>query len=174
MLNSGKVLKGVDAFLAAVGKSRLRGLPIIPLGVTGGQVREVEGQAFFRVYKVLPKTPADGLLSEGDVIVGANGKLFEDTMDPRPDLGYALAASQSPQLKGVITFHITRGGKLLNVDVDLGCTDYYSETWPFDCKKSDRLRKETLNVVVNWSEHRYNFWTPPEFNIGTPNQQKRS
>ena len=159
-MNSGKVLKGVDAFLAAVGKSRLRGLPIIPLGVTGGQVREVEGQAFFRVYKVLPKTPADGLLSEGDVIVGANGKLFEDTMDPRPDLGYALAASQSPQLKGVITFHIARGGKLLNVDVDLGCTDYYSETWPFDCKKSDRFRKETLNVVVNWSEHRYNFWTP--------------
>jgi len=155
-----KVLKDADAFLAVVEKSRSRSFPVIPLGVTGGQVREVVGHAFFRVYIVLPKTPADGLLSEGDVIVGANGKLFTDTEDPRPDLGYALAASQSPQLKGIITFHVARGGKLLNVDVDLGCTDYYSETWPFDCKKSDLLRKQTLNVVVNHSWDRRNFWTP--------------
>jgi hypothetical protein len=155
-----KVLKDVEAFLAVVEKSRSRSFPVIPLGITGGQVREVVGHAFFRVYKVLPKTPADGLLGVGDVIVGANGQLLTDAEDPRPALGYALAASQSPQLRGVITFHVVRGLKIVNVDVDLGCTDYYSETWPFDCKKSDLLRKQTLDVVSDNSGDRHDFWTP--------------
>ena len=109
---------------------------------------------------MLAKTPADGLLKVGDVIVGANGNLFQDTMDPRPALGYALAASQSPQLKGIITFHVVRGKAVINVDVNVGCTDYYSDTWPFDCRKSDLLRKQTVNVVVNNEGDRHDFWTP--------------
>ncbi len=47
--------------------------------MTGGKIREVMGHAFFRVYIVLPRIPTDGLPSEGDVIVGANGKLLENT-----------------------------------------------------------------------------------------------
>jgi len=55
-----KVLKDVEAFLAVVEKSRSRSFPIIPLGITGAQVREVVDHSQFRVYRCWRKPPPTG------------------------------------------------------------------------------------------------------------------
>ena len=62
-------------------------------GITGAQVVEFLKRKELFVAGVQPGTPAAGVLKRMDVIIGANGRLFADPEDPRPEMGYALAAA---------------------------------------------------------------------------------
>ncbi len=135
--------------LSAFGKVGRSGRKTIPLGITGAQVTEFLNRNELFVAGVAKDTPADGVLQRMDVIIGANGRLFEDAEDPRPEMGYALVESQSPQLNGWLSLQIVRDGQPMNVEMDLGDTLSYSETWPFDCKKSDRIRESALRCVLD-------------------------
>jgi len=50
--------------------------------------------------------PATDVLRPDDVILGANGRLFQETEDPRPEMGNALAESQTRELGGILTLAI--------------------------------------------------------------------
>jgi len=141
-------------------KGTRRANTTIPLGITGAQVTERMGRKAFFVVHVLPKTAADGVLRKGDVIIGANGRFFRDEEDPRPEMGYALAESQSPEFGGILVLQIARDGKPMNVKLDLGSRLYYSETWPFECKKSRQIAEAAVPCVLTHCGHRYDFWTP--------------
>ena len=136
-------------------------LTILPLGITGAYVTEAKGRCELLVVHVLADTPAAGVLQLDDIIIGANGRLFKDTEDPRPEMGSSLVESQSPELGGILTLQIVRAAKPLNVKVDLGNTLSYSDTWPFNCEKSRQIRADAVKFVMSqYPWHRYNFWTP--------------
>ena len=146
----------------ALRKSKGRmGMRVLPLGITGAYVTEAAGRKELVVVHVLPDAPAGGVLRRDDILLGANGRLFSDGEDPRPEMGQALVESQSPELGGVLTLHVARDRKPVNVEIDLGNTLSYSDTWPAGCEKSRQVRQAALAYVIKshpW--HRYNFWTP--------------
>jgi len=141
-----------------------------PLGITGGRIAD---DYFYRqnflIVDVQPDTPAAGKLQAGDIIIGANGRLISDPEDPRPEIGYALVHSQTPKLGGILTLHIVRQGKGVNVKLDLGDKMPYSKTWPYNCEKTKRIRAAALKIVMEKgpeakglsSRHKKGgFWTP--------------
>ncbi|MEE8450986.1 MAG: DUF6288 domain-containing protein [Thermoguttaceae bacterium] len=137
------------------------GMRVLPLGITGAYVTEITGHTELVVVHVLDDAPATGVLRPGDVILGANGRLFQETEDPRPEMGNALAESQTPELGGILTLQIVRDGKPINVSLDLGNTLAYSDTWPLNCKKSKQIKADAVRFVMShYPWHRYNFWTP--------------
>ncbi len=135
--------------VASFGKTGRCGSKTIPLGITGAHVTEFLNRSELFVVGVESNSSADGVLVPQDVIVGANGRLFDDPEDPRPEMGYALAESQSPQLKGILTLQIVRDGAPTNVRMNLGDNQSYAATWPFGCDKSKRLRAAALRCVLD-------------------------
>jgi hypothetical protein len=140
------------------------------LGITGARMAaDYLGRQDLLIVDILPGTPADGKLEVRDIVIGANGLLFSDSEDPRPEMGYALVASQTPRFKGVITLHVVREGKGLDVKLDLGDTTPYSKTWPYNCPKTKSIRAKALALVMEkgpgaegmLSRHKKGgFWTP--------------
>jgi len=147
---------------AALRKAKPRfGKRVLPLGITGAYVAEALKKRELLVVHVLDDSPATGVLQLDDILIGANGRLFEDPEDPRPEMGNALYESQLPELGGILTLHVVRDRKPLNVKIDLGNTLSYSETWPMDCEKTRQIRRAALDHVIKshpWD--RRDFWTP--------------
>ena len=136
-------------------------MTVLPVGITGAYVVEAKGRNELLVVHVLADSPASGILKLDDIIIGANGRLFVDPEDPRPELGNALCESQSPELGGILTLQIVRARKPMNVKIDLGSTLSFSDTWPYNDEKARQVRAAALKYVMDshpW--HRYNFWTP--------------
>jgi len=137
------------------------GRRVLPLGITGAYVAEALNKSVLFVVDVLDDSPATGVLQLDDIIIGANGRLFEDPEDPRPEMGGALCESQSPELGGTLTLHVVRDRKPLNLKIDLGSTLSFSNTWPMDCEKTKQIRRAALDYVIEshpWD--RRDFWTP--------------
>ncbi len=152
---------------AALDLKKLRKAPgwmamsVLPVGITGAYVVESQKDVELLVAHVLPDSPAAGVLKVDDVLIGANGRLFTDPEDSRPELGNALCESQSPQLGGILTLQVVRSGKPINVKIDLGTTIDFAETWPYDCEKTRIVRRDALKLVMDqypWGN--YPFWTP--------------
>ncbi len=123
----------------------------IPLGVTGIHANEYTDRHELFVVEIEAGSPADDRVRPGDIILGANGRLFEQVTafaDPRVPMGYALAESQTEQLGGVLTLQLVRDGKFLNVPVKIGVEGAYSSTWPFDCKKSDGMADRMVEMIL--------------------------
>jgi hypothetical protein len=139
-------------------------------GITGARMAmDYHGRQDLLVVGVTPGTPAHGKLMERDIIIGANGRLISDPEDARPEMGYALAASQSPQMKGILTLHVIRDSKGSNVVLNLGNKTYYSDTWPYKCEKTEQIRAAALRIVMEKGpspehlfgmHHKGGFWTP--------------
>ena len=154
--------------VASFGKTGRGGPKTIPLGMTGAHVVEFLGARELIVAGIEPGTPAEGKLEPLDVIIGANGQLFEDPEDPRPELGHALAASQTPEMGGKLTLQAVRGGEPINVGIVLPDTTAYSDTWPFACEKSDRLKQDALDLVMSCNLSKEGGWTwTPLFLMGS-------
>ncbi len=148
-----------------------KGNPVTnPLGITGARMaKDYFGRQDFLIVRVQPDTPADGRLKERDIVLGANGRLITDPEDPRPEMGYALAESQSPEYGGILTLHVVRDGRPIHVKLDLGNTTPYSDSWPYDCEKTKQIRAAALRLVLEkgpeparmFSRHSGGgFWTP--------------
>ncbi len=147
---------------AKLRKAKARfGARVLPLGITGAYVFEMLNRTELVVAHVLADSPAGGVLKVDDIILGANGRLFEDREDPRPEMGHALVESQTPALGGKLTLQIARDRKPMNVKLDLGNTQAYSDTWPMDCEKSKQIRRAALDYVMkSYPWDRRDFWTP--------------
>ena len=136
------------------------GMTILPVGITGAYVVEAMGRDELLVVHVLPDSPAAGVLKIDDIIIGANGRLFVDPEDPRPEMGNALCESQSPELGGILTLQIVRDHKPMNVKMDLGSTLDFGPTWPYNYEKTRQVRAAALKYVMETPRGRYDFWTP--------------
>ncbi len=98
------------------------------------------------ITKVEPKSPADGVIAVGDVILGVGGKLF--SYDPRTELGKALTEAETEAGGGKLVLTRWRAGKTEDVVLKLPVLGNYSSTAPFDCAKSRRILEQGCKVLA--------------------------
>lgn len=90
-----------------------------------------------RITRVAEKSPADGVLVVGDVLLGVAGTPF--SRDPRTEFGRALSRAESEAGGGRFVVTRWRAGTVEEVVVQLPVLGTYSATAPYDCPKSKRL-----------------------------------
>lgn len=88
-----------------------------------------------KVTMVWPGSPADGLIQEGDVILGVGGNPF--AYDARTEFGKALTRAEATD--GKLALGVWREGKTQSLTVPLQVLGAYSATAPYDCPKSARI-----------------------------------
>ena len=136
---------------------------LINLGPTGARAT-LESRSF-TVKHLFDASPADGRLQLGDVITGVNGKPFEvahqfghhlTRMKEFPEIGYegplmdfGNAIEDAEGSDGKLTLAVTRGGKEIDVVIELEPIGRFSDTYPYDCPKSDHLAKAAMNYLSN-------------------------
>jgi Family of unknown function (DUF6288)/HEAT repeats len=98
------------------------------------------------ITKVDKGSPADGILSPGDVILGVGGKLF--SQDPRTEFGKALTIAESEAGGGNLTITRWRAGKTEETTVKLPVLGSYSATAPYDCPKSQRILEQGCKALA--------------------------
>jgi len=126
------------------------------LGITGARVIDFQGRPELVVTGVEPETPAAAALKVGDVIIGANQRLFPEWEDPRVPAGYAIAAAQTKAFNGTLTLHVGRDGEFVSVDIKLPVDGGYSATWPFDCEKSKLVAAAAADYILKHGDD--TFW----------------
>ena len=131
------------------------------LGISGARAMITkEEPTQLRVMFIFKDSPADGKLQVGDKITGANQQPFVIAhkfgygvgkfgyQGPIMDFGNALENSQGT-LAGKLVLDLLRGDQKLQVELQLP-TRYgaLSATYPYDCKKSDLLLKESCEWLI--------------------------
>lgn len=96
------------------------------------------------ITKVEPKSPAEGVIAVGDVLLGVGGKAF--SYDPRTEIGKAITAAEAGD--GRLAFTRWRAGKTEEVALKLPVLGSYSATAPFDCTKSKRILEQGCKVLA--------------------------
>lgn len=89
------------------------------------------------VTAVAANSPAEGVLRDGDVILGAGSQDFAD--DARVQFAKAIAMAESENGGGKLPLRIWREGKSYLVAINLPVLGSYSATAPYDCPKSKRI-----------------------------------
>jgi hypothetical protein len=89
-------------------------------------------------------SPADGVLSVNDVILGANGKPF--TEDARKSFARAITAAEAKS--GVLRLVRWREGQTASVELKLPVMGAYSGTAPYDCPKSRKIFEQGCQFIA--------------------------
>lgn len=98
------------------------------------------------ITRVEEKSPSDGILAVGDVILGVGGKAFSH--DPRAEFGKALSVAESETGGGKLTLTRWRAGKSEDIILTLPVLGSYSATAPYDCPKSKRILEEGCRALA--------------------------
>jgi hypothetical protein len=137
-----------------------RRLSTFPLGPTGAHGwMYVNDQMTTEARQILitevePGSPADGILQDGDVILGIGGKRFDS--DARRALGWAIVEVQKQANKGRLQLTrwrpvadaATRQGVESEVTLQLPVLGSFSTTAPYDCAVSAKLLETALERVM--------------------------
>jgi hypothetical protein len=98
------------------------------------------------ITKVEEKSPAEGVIAIGDVILGVAGKPF--SFDPRTEMGAALTAAETEAGGGKLRLTRWRAGKTDEVVLMLPVLGTYSSTAPFECGKSKRILEQGCQALA--------------------------
>jgi hypothetical protein len=112
-------------------------LELGPIGATGIEARIYKGVTV-TVEATQPDTPATGKFTKGDVILGVNGAALKGR-NPLVVLGSALTEAEATD--GVLTFDVKPAdeGAAKQVTVDIPVLGAYSEAFPLNCAKSEKI-----------------------------------
>lgn len=148
------------------------------LGITGLRVRLIEESPTHLVVEhVFERSPAARAVRVGDHVVGAGGQRFATphrngygmsvfgAHGPIADFAAALELAQTKQRGGKLALTLLRATKSIDVEIDVG-TKYgaFSPTYPSDCAKSERIRKELLAYLVE-QQHADGSWGSPPYDV---------
>jgi hypothetical protein len=97
------------------------------------------------VTHVGASTPADGVVQVDDVILGVNGKLFND--DARKSIARAIQEAETEAKAGNLKLMVSRGGQVQELNLKLAVLGTYSETAPWDCPKSKLIFEQACKVL---------------------------
>jgi hypothetical protein len=97
------------------------------------------------VTHVGTNSPASGVMDVNDVILGVNGKPFDD--DARKTFGKAITEAEKTENKGVLKLIRFRNGKTENIELKLRGIGSYSATAPYDCPKSKLIFEEACKAL---------------------------
>ncbi len=108
------------------------------------------------VTKVADGSPADGILRKGDVLLGVDGKRFDD--DARLQFARAVTAAETEAKGGALRLIRRREGRTENVEMKLAVLGAYSATAPYDCPKSKRILDRACQAIAKqeWKDKRGN------------------
>jgi hypothetical protein len=98
------------------------------------------------ITEVAKGSPADGVLQDGDVIVGINGQAFEG--NARVLFAKALTEAETGAKRGVLTLVRWRAGKTEKVRLKLRVLGTYAPTAPYDCVKSKRIFEQGCEAIA--------------------------
>ncbi len=96
--------------------------------------------------KVEPGSPADGVLKEGDVILGIGNSKFDS--DARIAFGKAVTEAEKAENKGQLKLLRWRNGKTETVTVQLKVMGSYGPLAPVKCAKSKRILDEACEYIA--------------------------
>ncbi|MDX1683185.1 MAG: DUF6288 domain-containing protein, partial [Phycisphaeraceae bacterium] len=99
--------------------------------------KTTEGATQVYITSVKPDTPADGVLKEGDVVIGAFGEKF--TWDARKEFAHALTRAETEEAGGRLKLTVWHDGQTREAIVPIKVMGRYSDTAPYDCEKSKRI-----------------------------------
>ncbi|MEE2623596.1 MAG: DUF6288 domain-containing protein, partial [Verrucomicrobiota bacterium] len=99
------------------------------------------------ITSVTPKSPAGGILREGDVVVGVEGRLFRG--DARKSFGTAVTAAETVQKGGKLALLRWRDGETESVTIQLRILGNYHDRSPWDCQKSAKIVEAGCAHIVN-------------------------
>ncbi len=108
------------------------------LGPTG--IYGVTAPDEIKVVKIDPGSPADGKLAPGDIITAAGDNPFESETRRR-----FAAAIDAAEATGVLKLTRKDGS---TVEIKLPVIGSYSDTAPFDCKKTDAIISRAADYLV--------------------------
>jgi HEAT repeat protein len=100
-------------------------------------------------------SPADGVVQVDDIILGVEGRLFND--DARKSLAMAIQEAETDAKGGVLQLTVSRGGLVRELVLKLAVMGSYGETAPWDCAKSKRILEgackalEKEELKTNWT-----------------------
>ncbi len=101
------------------------------------------------------KSPADGVMQVGDVILGINGKLFDD--DTRKQIALAIQVAESHEAKGDLSLTVWRAGKTQDVHLHLRELGNYDSKNPLESEKAKLIFDEACQALAkegipnNWA-----------------------
>lgn len=96
-----------------------------------------------RIAKVAKGSPADGLVTTRDVIVGAGGAAFRT--DARREIADAIDAAETEAAKGILPLTL-KGGKTVNLQLKI--LGRYSQTAPYNCPKTEAIITQAAEYLV--------------------------
>ncbi len=105
---------------------------------------------------------ATGKLEKGQIIESINGKVLQD-IDPRIILGNIITEAEATD--GLIRLKIKDEGI---VTVKIPVLGAYSETWPLDCPKSDKIVRNLADTLAKQESPR---WGSVLFMLSTGNEK---
>lgn len=144
------------------------------LGITGlrAQLIAEEPKALLIKY-VFPESPASDIIREGDLIVGAGEELFQEehrngygekvfgAHGPVSEFAKSLEECQGNKGNGWLSVAIKRDGETKEVQLDVGKRyGAFSESFPSDCAKSDKILAELLMYLVSHQSKDGSFGDP--------------
>ena len=97
------------------------------------------------ITEVAKGSPADGILKPADVILGIGKNKFES--DARISFGKAITEAEADG--GKLRVLCWRRGKQKTLTIKLQNLGAYSETAPYDCRKSEAIFKQGCEAIVN-------------------------
>lgn len=120
-----------------------------PTGLRGwmfSQRLETSQARQIKITQVEKKSPADGLIQEGDVILGVGDSHFQG--DPRILLGKAITEAEKESHGGKLPLLRWRNGKTTTVIVPLKTLGAYSSTAPFNCSKTRQILNKGWQAIA--------------------------
>lgn len=119
-------------------------------GPVGIGIELVQPAFVMRIKHIEEGSPAEdtGQLKPGQVIESINGQALAG-IDPRIKLGQILADAEASDGKVALKIKDVVEPVVVRVPVLGG----YSETWPLDCQKSDRIVREAADYIARSKDH---------------------
>lgn len=137
---------------------------LVNLGPTGA--RAILKESSFVVKHVFNGSPAEGKLRTDDEITGANGKPFgKHTFGkfygmepgagyegPMMDMGNAIEESEGKD--GLLVLDVLRDSQPVKVEVKLEAIGRFSDTFPKNCQKSEKLATRAMDYLLTRKDER--------------------
>ena len=90
-------------------------------------------------------SPADGVMKVDDVVLGVDGKPFND--DARKSIARAIQEAETEARDGLLKLTVYRAGQTKDLSLKLAVMGGYSETAPWNCEKSKRILDGAIKVL---------------------------
>jgi hypothetical protein len=117
-------------------------------GPVGFGLELIQPAFTMRVTTVEPGSPAEatGQFKKGQIIESVNGESLKD-IDPRVQLGNMITKAEANGGIMKIMLKDDPKGKAREVTVKIPSLGAYSDTWPLNCKKSDKIIRQFADFL---------------------------